>query len=65
MSEALATKLESTSISYVKGVVLVLLAGVAWSSIGLGIRLIEDSIVWLFLFLLSISLAIFLFCIIT
>ena len=65
MSEVLATKLESTSISYVSGVILVLLAGVTWSSIGLGIRMIEDANVWQILFYRSIALAIFLFCIIT
>lgn len=65
MSEALATRLESTSISYVNGVILVLLAGVAWSSMGLGIRMIEDANVWQILFYRSIALASFLFCIIT
>lgn len=65
MSEALVTRLESTSISYVNGVILVLLAGVAWSSMGLGIRMIEDANVWQILFYRSIALASFLFCIIT
>ena len=65
MSEALATRVESTSISYVNGVILVLLAGVAWSSMGLGIRMIEDANVWQILFYRSIALASFLFCIIT
>jgi len=65
MSEALATRLESTSISYVNGIILVLMAGVAWSSMGLGIRMIEDANVWQILFYRSIALASFLFCIIT
>ena len=65
MSEALVTRLESTSISYVNGVILVLLAGVAWSSMGLGIRMIGDANVWQILFYRSIALASFLFCIIT
>ena len=65
MSEALATRLESTSIKYINGVILVLLAGVAWSSMGLGIRMIEDANVWQILFYRSVALASFLFCIIT
>ena len=65
MSEAIATRLKSTSVSYVNGVILVLLAGVAWSSIGVGIRMIEDANVWQILFYRSIALASFLFCTIT
>lgn len=65
MSEALAAKLESPRISYVVGVVLVLMSGVFWSSMGLGIRLIEQANVWQILFYRSIALACFLFCIIT
>jgi len=65
MSEAIATMLKSTNVSYVNGVILVLLAGVAWSSIGIGIRMIEDANVWQILFYRSIALASFLFCTIT
>ena len=65
MSEAIATRLKSTSVSYVNGVILVLLAGVAWSSIGVGIRMIEDANVWQILFYRSIALTSFLFCTIT
>ena len=65
MSEALAAKLESSRISYFVGVVLVLMSGVFWSSMGLGIRLIEQANVWQILFYRSIALACFLFCIIT
>ena len=65
MSEALAAKLESPRISYVVGVVLVLMSGVFWSSMGLGIRMIEQANVWQILFYRSIALACFLFCIIT
>jgi DME family drug/metabolite transporter len=65
MSEALAAKLESPRISYFVGVVLVLMSGVFWSSMGLGIRLIEQANVWQILFYRSIALACFLFCIIT
>jgi len=65
MSEALAVKLESPRISYFVGVVLVLMSGVFWSSMGLGIRMIEQANVWQILFYRSIALACFLFCIIT
>jgi DME family drug/metabolite transporter len=65
MSEALAAKLESPRISYFVGVVLVLMSGVFWSSMGLGIRMIEQANVWQILFYRSIALACFLFCIIT
>jgi drug/metabolite transporter (DMT)-like permease len=65
MSEALAARLEKTSISYVQGVILVLMAGVFWSSMGLGVRLIEQADVWQILFYRSIALATFLFCIIS
>ena len=65
MSETLASRSESTSISYLHGVILVLLAGVAWSSMGLGIRMIEQANVWQILFYRSIALASFLFCIIS
>jgi len=39
-----------------KGVILVFLAGVLWSTVGLGIRLIEDAQVWQILFYRSIAL---------
>ena len=65
MSEALTAKLESPRISYLVGGVLVLMSGVFWSSMGLGIRLIEQANVWQILFYRSIALACFLFCIIT
>ncbi len=65
MSETLSAKLEAPAISYATGVILVLLAGVFWSSMGLGIRMIEDANVWQILFYRSIALALFLFSIIT
>jgi drug/metabolite transporter (DMT)-like permease len=65
MSEALAARLESPRISYLGGVVLVLMSGVFWSSMGLGIRMIEQANVWQILFYRSIALACFLFVIIT
>ncbi len=65
MSETLATRLDSTKISYFVGVILVLMAGVFWSSMGLGIRMIEQANVWQILFYRSIALSIFLFSIIS
>lgn len=64
MSEVLAARLDKTSISYVQGVMLVLMAGVFWSSMGLGVRMIEQANVWQILFYRSIALSTFLFCII-
>lgn len=65
MPELLADRLEKANISYVQGVILVLMAGVFWSSMGLGVRLIEQANVWQILFYRSIALATFLFCIIS
>jgi drug/metabolite transporter (DMT)-like permease len=65
MPETLAARLESPNISYFSGVLLVLLAGVFWSSMGLGIRMIEQANVWQILFYRSIALATFLLCIIS
>lgn len=50
--------------TYRHGVVLVLLAGLCWSSMGLGIRFIETANVWQILFYRSLSLAPFLFLVI-
>ena len=47
-----------------RGVLFVLAAGVLWSTVGLGIRLIEDALVWQILFYRSISLSAFLFLVI-
>jgi drug/metabolite transporter (DMT)-like permease len=65
MPEVLAERLEKANISYVQGVILVLMAGVFWSSMGLGVRLIEQANVWQILFFRSIALATFLLCIIS
>lgn len=46
------------------GVVLVFAAGVLWSTVGLGIRLIEEAVVWQILFYRSISLTLFLYVVI-
>ncbi|NKB76517.1 MAG: EamA family transporter [Gammaproteobacteria bacterium] len=53
------------SLSYLRGVILVIMAGVFWSTMGIGIRLIEEANVWQILFYRSSSLACFLFIIIT
>jgi drug/metabolite transporter, DME family len=56
---------ESPNISYLTGVVLVLMAGVFWSTMGLGIRNIEVANVWQILFFRSWALSAFLFLVIT
>ncbi|MDH3221057.1 MAG: DMT family transporter [Gammaproteobacteria bacterium] len=65
MSRLLAAEIEVPSLSYVSGVVLVLMSGVFWSSMGLGIRLIDEANVWQILLYRSAALATFLFVIIT
>jgi DME family drug/metabolite transporter len=61
MVEAISTREQPTSLSYLNGVLLVLLAGLFWSTIGLGIRSIEQANVWQILLYRSFSLAAFLF----
>ena len=51
----------SGAVSYKRGVMLVLAAGVLWSTVGLGVRLIEDANVWQILLYRSCSLTPFLF----
>ncbi len=51
----------SSSLSYRQGMLLVLMAGVCWSTIGLGIRAMEVAGVWQILFYRSCALAPFLF----
>ena len=48
-------------ISYRRGIICVFAAGVLWSTVGLGIRLMEDAGVWQILFYRSLSLTPFLF----
>ena len=48
--------MSSTNINYRRGVLLVLAAGICWSSMGLGIRHIEVANVWQILFFRSIAL---------
>ncbi len=59
-----ATIAPSHQISQRTGVLFVLAAGVLWSTVGLGIRLIEDANVWQILFYRSISLSTFLYLVI-
>ena len=47
-----------------RGLMFVFAAGVLWSTVGLGIRLIEDATVWQILFYRSISLTILLYIVI-
>jgi len=65
MPEATAIKIEAPNISYLNGVMLVLMAGVFWSTMGLGIRNIEVANVWQILFYRSWALGAFLFILIT
>ncbi len=53
------------NMGYRQGVLLVVLAGVLWSTIGLGVRLMEVANVWQILFYRSFSLASFLFILIS
>jgi drug/metabolite transporter, DME family len=50
--------------SYKYGVLFVFAAGVLWSTVGLGIRLIEEATVWQILLYRSISLSLFLYVVI-
>ena len=50
--------------AHTRSLLLVLSAGVLWSTVGLGIRLIEDADVWQILLYRSISLSIFLYIVI-
>ena len=61
---SLATPTYSPAQSQKHGVLFVFAAGVLWSTIGLGIRLIEDAAVWQILLYRSISLTLFLYVVI-
>ena len=52
-------------ISYRNGVLLVLLAGMCWSSFGVGVRLIEEANVWQILFYRSLALTPLLIIVVT
>lgn len=47
-----------------RGLAYVFFAGVLWSTVGLGIRLIEDALVWQILLYRSVSLSLFLYVVI-
>ena len=46
------------------GMVLVFIAGVLWSTVGLGIRMIDDAVVWQILLYRSLGLAVLLYVVI-
>ena len=58
-----ASLAQAPALSYRTGVLLVLTAGVLWSTVGLGIRLIENAEVWQILLYRSASLSPFLFAV--
>jgi drug/metabolite transporter, DME family len=64
MSAVNAIDAKDPGLTYVNGVILVLLAGVFWSTMGLGIRNIEVANVWQILFYRSWALGSFLFILI-
>ena len=53
-----------TDDSHKHGILFVFAAGVLWSTVGLGIRLIEDAVVWQILLYRSISMSVFLYVVI-
>ena len=65
MHDATIAPAARPEISYMTGVILVLMAGAFWSTMGLGIRSIEVANVWQILFYRSWALAAFLFIVIT
>ncbi len=54
---------QRAAVGYKQGVLLVLIAGTCWSSVGIGIRLIGDANVWQILFYRSLALVPFLFAV--
>ncbi len=58
------TTAPSTADAHKYGVLFVFAAGILWSTVGLGIRLIEDAVVWQILLYRSISLSLFLYVLI-
>jgi len=54
----------ATKASHQYGVLFVFAAGVLWSTVGLGIRLIEDAVVWQILLYRSVSMSLFLYLVI-
>jgi DME family drug/metabolite transporter len=64
MTESSLSESLPANLTYFNGVLLVLLAGVFWSTMGLGIRSIEAANVWQILLYRSFSLSLFLFTLI-
>lgn len=56
--------LASDTDAHKHGVLFVFAAGVLWSTVGLGIRMIEDAVVWQILLYRSISMSLFLYVLI-
>ena len=54
------THVLGNSIEHRRGLIFVFMAGVLWSTVGLGIRLIDEATVWQILLYRSISLSLFL-----
>ncbi|OED37544.1 hypothetical protein AB833_23190 [Chromatiales bacterium (ex Bugula neritina AB1)] len=54
----------SAGLSHKRGLLFVFAAGVLWSTVGLGIRMIQDAGVWQILLYRSISLSVFLYVVI-
>ena len=54
----------STTDGHKYGVLFVFMAGILWSTVGLGIRMIEDAVVWQILLYRSISMSLFLYVVI-
>lgn len=65
MSVAEQTVSDNTDSAYKRGVFLVFMAGVFWSTQGLAIKFMDAADAWQILFYRSISLAIFLFLVVT
>lgn len=64
MTESTLAQSPPANLSYFNGVVLVLLAGAFWSTMGIGIRNIDAANVWQILLYRSCSLSLFLFILI-
>jgi DME family drug/metabolite transporter len=64
MSESTVSQSQPVNLTYFNGVLLVLMAGVFWSSMGIGVRSIDAANVWQILLYRSFSLSIFLFILI-
>lgn len=61
---AVESSFSSSTDAHKFGVLFVFAAGVLWSTVGLGIRLIEEAVVWQILLYRSISMSLFLYVVI-